>query len=240
MRPHNGAPGPGQIDSERGAHAGRSGIERDICRLYRKAGVGLRRSRIGEAGGVGTRSRSRRPGTRRAHRRGDVRDPSEFRDRRGISPRVPGHTCRSVPQQRHADSISLPQEQPQAPKEQAQGRPRTRPLSPTDEPKVGDLGGYQGARTPFLCVTGGVMACARFGANPAWWRINSFVHNTLEVLKGKAPPAASARCGPSGPVAGQGDVHRGGRFVARAVHHNQGHDRRLRDHAVGDRGHCGE
>ena len=41
-------------------------------------------------------------------------------------------------------------------------------------------------------LAGGVMPCARFGANAAWWRINSLVHNTLEVLKAKALPQPMA------------------------------------------------
>lgn len=37
-------------------------------------------------------------------------------------------------------------------------------------------------------LAGGVMPCARFGANAAWWRLNTVVHNLLEVMKAKALP----------------------------------------------------
>lgn len=41
-------------------------------------------------------------------------------------------------------------------------------------------------------LAGGVMPCSRFGANAAWWRINTLVHNTLEVMKAEALPKPMA------------------------------------------------
>jgi hypothetical protein len=41
-------------------------------------------------------------------------------------------------------------------------------------------------------LAGGVMPCARFGANAAWWRLNALVHNLLEVMKAQALPETMA------------------------------------------------
>ena len=38
-------------------------------------------------------------------------------------------------------------------------------------------------------LAGGVLPCARFGANAAWWRLNRITHNVIEFMKTTALPA---------------------------------------------------
>lgn len=45
-------------------------------------------------------------------------------------------------------------------------------------------------------LAGGTLPCGRFGANAAWWRLNSGVHNLLQLLKRVALPRDMAACRP--------------------------------------------
>lgn len=38
-------------------------------------------------------------------------------------------------------------------------------------------------------LAGGTLPCGRFGANAAWWRLNTLVHNLLQLMKATALPA---------------------------------------------------